>query len=336
MCPTVGVVSACKQYLHDSRQFLQCVRACFGNTTACTMNNFCRYLLVSVAFVLSVSALATEVRTPHGLLQLESRTPRNTASTVRGKFTAHSGNGIQFTSSQDHLSIASLDGEPILVAGRTVGGERFGYHNVSGVSIVEAESRPYAVPSNQQINVQTSPERMRDLLAELQEQGEKEHMAIAEQSYRKFVASPEAPLIVHAAKGLGENAGMVGSEHPAILPFYAVALGVARARRDTSAEEEMDNDRESYFDTVRAQGRYPNCNLRSCPPCRNDHCMGMCGRRCDCWSWVCGDCCYHRGCGSHDSCCRNRGFLSWPCLRIGLGGAGFSCGGNYDCSRLWG
>ena len=301
------------------------------------MDDFCRYLLVFIAFVLSVGALAgTEVRTPHGLLRLESRTTRNTASTVRGKFTAHSGNGIQFTSSQDHLSIASSEGEPILHASRAAGGERFGYYNVSGVSFVEAESRAYAVPRNQQINMQNYLEKTRDLLAELQEQGEDEHVAIAQRSYRNFVASPEAPLIVHAAKGHGENYGMVGSEHPAILPFYAVALGIARARRDTSAEEEMDSDRESYFDTVRTQGRYPNCNRRSCPPCRNDHCMGMCGPDCTCWWWVCGDCCYHRGCGSHDSCCRNRGFISWECLSIALGGAGFSCRGNYDCSRFWG
>lgn len=206
------------------------------------MEDFCRYLLASIAFVLFVSALATEVRTPYGVLRLESRTTRNTASTVRGKFTAHSGNGIQFTSSQGHLSIASLEGEPILShAGRTAGGERFKYYNVSGVSFVEAESRAYAVPRNQQINVQNYPEKTRGLLAELQEQGEDEHVAIAQRSYRNFVASPEAPLIVHAAKGLGENFGMVGSEHPAILPFYAVALGIARARRDISAEE-MNND----------------------------------------------------------------------------------------------
>jgi hypothetical protein len=31
----------------------------------------------------------------------------------------------------------------------------------------------------------------------------------------------------------------------------------------------------------------------------------MCGPGCSCWSWVCGDCCYHYGCARHDSWCRN-------------------------------
>jgi len=34
-------------------------------------------------------------------------------------------------------------------------------------------------------------------------------------------------------------------------------------------------------------------------------CYGMCGPGCTCWSWVCGDCCYHGGCAKHDSWCRD-------------------------------
>jgi hypothetical protein len=30
----------------------------------------------------------------------------------------------------------------------------------------------------------------------------------------------------------------------------------------------------------------------------------MCGNGCSCWSWVCGDCCYHGGCARHDDWCR--------------------------------
>ena len=39
-------------------------------------------------------------------------------------------------------------------------------------------------------------------------------------------------------------------------------------------------------------------------PNSGDQCYGMCGYGCDCWSWVCGDCCYHYGCAVHDSWCR--------------------------------
>jgi len=36
-----------------------------------------------------------------------------------------------------------------------------------------------------------------------------------------------------------------------------------------------------------------------------NECYGMCGNGCSCWSWVCGDCCYHTGCAKHDSWCRS-------------------------------
>ena len=41
------------------------------------------------------------------------------------------------------------------------------------------------------------------------------------------------------------------------------------------------------------------------PPCLpypnpDDGCFGMCGAGCDCWEWVCGDCCYHLICAEHD------------------------------------
>merc|ERR1719318_655592 len=37
----------------------------------------------------------------------------------------------------------------------------------------------------------------------------------------------------------------------------------------------------------------------------NRRCMGLCGKRCDCWKWVCGDCCIHTGCLEHDNACKS-------------------------------
>ncbi len=39
-------------------------------------------------------------------------------------------------------------------------------------------------------------------------------------------------------------------------------------------------------------------------PNTGNDCYGMCGPDCSCWSWVCGDCCYHYGCAVHDNWCR--------------------------------
>ena len=41
---------------------------------------------------------------------------------------------------------------------------------------------------------------------------------------------------------------------------------------------------------------------------RRDDCYGMCGRDCQCWRWVCGNCCYHPGCADHDWWCNQ---CSW-------------------------
>lgn len=55
-------------------------------------------------------------------------------------------------------------------------------------------------------------------------------------------------------------------------------------------------------------GSGPNLDLQPqcATPCepypnRDKQCFGMCGPHCDCWSWVCGDCCYHDFCADHDA-----------------------------------
>ena len=45
----------------------------------------------------------------------------------------------------------------------------------------------------------------------------------------------------------------------------------------------------------------------------NDDCLGMCGPKCRCWSLICDNCCFHKGCYEHDRCCRHR-HLSGYCL----------------------
>ena len=45
----------------------------------------------------------------------------------------------------------------------------------------------------------------------------------------------------------------------------------------------------------------------------NNKCLGMCGPKCRCWSIVCDDCCYHKGCYEHDKCCGHKRFSGY-CL----------------------
>ena len=47
---------------------------------------------------------------------------------------------------------------------------------------------------------------------------------------------------------------------------------------------------------------------------KNSGCKGLCGIHCFCWPWICGDCCYHRGCYDHDVCCEEHGYFHWRCI----------------------
>ena len=79
----------------------------------------------------------------------------------------------------------------------------------------------------------------------------------------------------------------------------------------------------------------PQCQGLSGNPNNND-CLGMCGKGCTCWSWVCDDCCFHQGCYEHDKCCEKR-FYSTYCLTpffhsfhcYGFGGYPKCLGGNF-------
>ena len=52
-------------------------------------------------------------------------------------------------------------------------------------------------------------------------------------------------------------------------------------------------------------------------------CFFLTGPKCQCWKFVCGDCCWHKGCYQHDKCCHQ--IFSVDCLDI----RGFSCDGGF-------
>ncbi|KAK2561241.1 hypothetical protein P5673_015714 [Acropora cervicornis] len=63
--------------------------------------------------------------------------------------------------------------------------------------------------------------------------------------------------------------------------------------------------------------RHKTKSLGHCKDLRKDpyhnKCLGLCGPKCWCWSLVCDDCCFHRGCYEHDLCCSHNK-LSAYCL----------------------
>jgi len=119
-------------------------------------------------------------------------------------------------------------------------------------------------------------------------------------TFRHLSNKPESLLILRASEALGE-AGITGLSHPHMLPLYWFATQLPHASKQQPTRE-----RRSAVGT--ADVRRSVCTR----PSRNN-CRGMCGFRCNCWRFVCGDCCYHRGCYQHDLCCRAH-FTTTNCL----------------------
>jgi hypothetical protein len=99
-----------------------------------------------------------------------------------------------------------------------------------------------------------------------------------------MLALPEIETLPWLSRALG-SAGITGNTHPASLAIHKTARQSAKA---------LDVDVPPI-----------NGNLSRCSQPTANNCYGMCGNGCNCWSWVCGDCCYHSGCAKHDSWCRN-------------------------------
>jgi hypothetical protein len=104
----------------------------------------------------------------------------------------------------------------------------------------------------------------------------------------EMLSLPEVASLPTLSRSLGEM-GITGSAYPASLALHKIARQSADALAINVAPLETPTD-EASFCTA-----YPN---------QGNNCYGMCGPGCSCWSWVCGDCCYHSGCAKHDDWCR--------------------------------
>ena len=105
----------------------------------------------------------------------------------------------------------------------------------------------------------------------------------------EMLAIPEVAALPWMSRALGAR-GYNGADYPASLALHKVA----RQSADGLGIELPPLATESSLDGV------DKCSRPS-----SNNCYGMCGPGCSCWSWVCGNCCYHYGCARHDSWCRN-------------------------------
>lgn len=118
---------------------------------------------------------------------------------------------------------------------------------------------------------------------------------------------PEVAQFPALSRALGAR-GFTGTDFPATLVLHKVAQQTAQTLKIKVSELQLPGKTEGYCDS------YPN---------PYNGCFGMCGEGCDCWSWVCGDCCYHNGCAQHDTWCRDGQW--WYCYNITAVVALFGC-----------
>jgi len=119
-------------------------------------------------------------------------------------------------------------------------------------------------------------------------------------------SSPEMNLLTEAAIAVGSE-GVLGSDHPGIIPLYMAAMHQPTA-------------------ILTSEALLSNATFLCNSSKIGEQCLGVCGPTCHCWQFVCGDCCYHTGCYCHDLCCTK--YLSWGCMFP----FSFRCNKGYQCA----
>ena len=124
---------------------------------------------------------------------------------------------------------------------------------------------------------------------------------------------PEVQLLERALAALGDNSTWL----EVLKPFHSLCFNLLKASDvETSSELKASSDLED--DSIDGE-----MQKRGCTRPTENNCRGMCGPGCTCWSWFCGDCCWHRGCYEHDLCCKKKPYSTYCLVPIGLSCSGF-------------
>ena len=267
-----------------------------------------------------------------------------TQEEIEGEYHSSTG-GIHFRSvvrgEYHFLSITTADGEPLVIAKQP--------HNsttlmtLSGTDFLvmkgPSDSGPskytdYIVPNVFKKSVKKALKQEHfsaNLLLQLDTEAVNETRQNAVES---LALRPEIELCMFAAQALGDL-GVIGSQNPAAMPFYALTLRMAKYRDILlgGADFAVNDDDDDHRGIPQLEDRQKRscgylCPVGNCPYYGyGDNCVGMCGMRCWCQSWFCGDCCVHRGCHDHDICCGRHGYSSWSCITVW----NIECDQRYEC-----
>lgn len=258
---------------------------------------------------------------------------------VEGVYTERSGTrGIRFLSTVDTLHVSDLGGNVILSASKRMGPFRvvrigeavFLQYSLNG------NVHEYEVPSSVVARLQNSTLSEALCWNVLAAASDAIMRQSVESSILQILEKPETLLLEPVAFSMGEEYAINGREYTCALPFYIAALRVKELKIDFEIETlhnnlHMSDAAPGYTLQSSTHGNSNDSCLQLCPPCPEESCLGMCGPDCKCWSFVCGDCCYHLGCYDHDVCCRKK-FYRTACLFP----VTFRCEHHYNCTSAEG
>ena len=144
-----------------------------------------------------------------------------------------------------------------------------------------------------------------------------------QQALRDLHYVPEVKLLELVSVTLNDNS----TQLDILKPFHALCFNLLKTSNIlTPAELRAGYDLDD--ETAEQRGkRNQRCSSLTSDP-HNSTCTGMCGPSCTCWTWVCGDCCWHSGCHEHDRCCELNP-LSGYCLFPWF--YGFTCDSYVTC-----
>lgn len=269
-----------------------------------------------------------------GTLTVIERNTRDTDARIVAVYQSFSGDEIRISTSPHSLTLTTTDQNTNLVTVKDVpvlmqsygDSGKARYLQILNRAFISSNDQLYRIANSDSIEtaVMSSPLTNNELIAKLQGELVKDQQNVMEESIRILMDRPEMNLLEPAARSLADNLGVTGKDDQAAMVFLASAM------RLSDAHNVLNDPQERYISRVTeaqifASAQQVDCQ-DTCPPCPDNECVGLCGKKCTCWTFVCGDCCAHAGCYQHDLCCINHGFFSFTCLFP----SGFTCE-NYEC-----
>ena len=161
---------------------------------------------------------------------------------------------------------------------------------------------------------------------------------------RLLYNTEEIALLEGASYAVGAQ-GVTGKNTPAALPFYMFALKMTRLLNNSvlnSTTKELHKRSIKRIKIGRlgavisiaeiAYTLFKKLYTADSKKCKKfekySDCKGLCGKKCECWVFVCEDCCYHKGCYEHDQCCARYGYSDPRCI---MKLDKLECDKSYDC-----